>query len=229
MARARAAALANQLRGSAVVLPLPMLIRRSDLVIEAASAAAAPAIVTRALAAKKTVLAMSVGGLLPIAAKLQRGLTHGSDPLARGRLLIPSGAIAGLDGLKAAKAGALRRVTLTTRKPPRALGLTTPLRRPKTVFHGPATEAVRRFPQNINVAATLSLAGLGAARTTVRLIADPGVSRNIHEIEAVGDFGRLTARTENRPAPGNPKTSQLAILSAQAALHELAAAWRIGT
>lgn len=200
-----------------------MLIRRSDLVIEAASAAAAAGIVTRALSAKKTVFAMSVGGLLPIAGRLQRLTRQG------GHLLTPSGAIAGLDGVKAAGAGTLRRVTLTTRKPPRALGLTTRLRRPKTLFQGSAAQAVRQFPQNINVAATLALAGLGAARTTVRIIADPGVSTNTHEIEAIGAFGRLTARTENLPARGNPKTSALAILSAQAALQQFASTWRIGT
>lgn len=214
-------ALARRLR--VPVLPLPMLIRRSDLVIEAASAEAAPAIVTRALAARRTVLAMSVGGLLPIAARL-RALTRRG-----GQLLTPSGAIAGLDGIRAATLGGLRRVTLTTRKPPRALGLTGRVRRPITMFRGPAAQAVRRFPQNINVAATLALAGLGAARTMVRLVADPGVSRNVHEIDAVGEFGRLTVRAENRPSRRNPKTSALAILSAQAALQQLASAWRVGT
>ena len=219
---ARAAALARRLRCPVAIHPLAMLIRRSDLVIEAASAAAAPEIVTRALTARRTVLAMSVGGLLSIAARLRALSRRG------GHLLTPSGAIAGLDAVKAGCLGRLQRVVLTTRKPPAALGLKS-LTAPRTLFRGSAARAVRAFPQNINVAATLALAGVGPARTEVRIIADPAVTRNIHEIEAVGTFGRLTARVENRPSRENPKTSQLAILSAQAALESLASAWRIGT
>jgi len=219
---ARAAALARRLRGRVPVLPLAMLIRRSDLVLEAASAAAAPTIVIRALTARRTVLAMSVGGLLPITGRLRALCRRG------GRLLTPSGAIGGLDAIKAAKLGRLQRVVLTTRKPPAALGLGR-LTAPRTLFRGPASRAVAAFPQNINVAATLALAGIGPARTKVRIIADPAVTRNIHEIEAIGTFGRLTVRTENRPSRDNPKTSALAILSAQATLQQLASGWRIGT
>lgn len=219
---ARAAALARRLRGPVAVLSLAMLIRRSDFVLEAASASAAPTIVPRALTARRTVLAMSVGGLLPIAGRLRALCRRG------GRLLTPSGAIGGLDAVKAAQLGRLDRVTLTTRKPPAALGLRR-LTKPRTLFRGPAARAVKAFPQNINVAATLALAGAGPSRTEVRIIADPAVTRNCHEIEAVGAFGRLTARVENRPSRENPKTSQLAILSAQATLAQLASAWRIGT
>lgn len=209
-----------------------MLIRRSDLVIEATSASAAGAIVTDALTAGRRVIAMSVGGLLPLVARLPRLLARG------GELHVPTGAIAGLDAIKAARCGRLRRVTLTTRKPPRALqgapGLRHPSRlraltRPVTIFSGPASRAVKQFPQNINVAATLALAGLGASRTQVRIIADPTVRRNVHEIEAVGSFGRLTVRTENVPSARNPKTSELAVLSAQATLQQLASPWRVGT
>lgn len=228
--RRAAVALARRLSHPPPVLPLPMLIRRSDVIVEATAAAAAGPIVTRALRAGCDVVALSVGGLLPMASRLPQ-LTRGQGRprrTARGRLIIPSGAIAGLDGLKAARLGRLQRVTLTTRKPPTALGRPG-IRRPTTLFRGSAARAVRAFPQNINVAATLALAGLGAARTQVRIIADPAARRNIHEIEVVGRFGRLTVRTENRPSPNNPKTSELAVLSALAALQQTAQRWRIGT
>lgn len=231
--RAAADALARRLPSHPPVFSLAMLIRRSDLVLEAASAAAAPAIITRALAARRRVLAMSAGGVLRLAHRLETLTRRG------GELLIPSGAIAGLDGLKAARTGGLQRVTLTTRKPPQTLAgapgarrhraRLARLTRPLTLFRGTAARAVTAFPQNINVAATLALAGLGAARTQIRIIADPTITRNIHEIEAVGRFGRLTVRTENRPSPQNPKTSELAIESALAALGQLPQRWRIGT
>lgn len=231
--RRKADALAGRLRPRVPVLPLALLIQRSDVVAEAASAAAAPTIVRQALRRGRTVLALSVGGLLPLRHQFSRWTRGG------GRLLIPSGAIAGLDALKAARLGQLRRVTLTTRKPPRTLAeapgaaryrarlahLTSPL----TLFHGSAARAVRAFPQNVNVAATLALAGLGPTRTRVRIVADPTVRQNIHELEAVGTSGRLLVRTENRPSARNPKTSELAILSAAAALQSLAQSWRVGT
>ena len=231
--RRKADALARRLHRRIPILSLDRLIQRSDVVAEAASAAAAPTIVTRALRRGRTVMALSAGGLLPFHRQFSRWPRHG------GHLIIPSGAIAGLDGLKAARLGRLRRVTLTTRKPPRTLAdapgaaryrarlphLTAPL----TLFHGSAARAVRAFPQNVNVAATLALAGLGPARTRVRIVADPTVRRNIHELEAVGTCGRLVVRTENQPSARNPKTSELAILSATAALHALAQSWRVGT
>lgn len=220
----KATQLARLLRGRVPVLPLSMLIRRSALVIEAASAAAAPAIVARALRARRDVLAMSAGGLLPRAARWRRLAARG------GRLVIPSGAIAGLDGIKAARCGTLRRVVLTTRKPPAAFpGIPRGRRGPVVLFRGSAARAVRCFPQNINVAATLALAGLGATRTRVTIIADPAVRRNIHEIKAEGSFGRLTVRVENIPSRQNPKTSELAILSALATIQQLAHPWRVGT
>ncbi len=228
-----AAALARQLRGRIPVLPLAMIIRRSDVVLEATSTTAAPAIVTRALRAGRHVVALSVGGVAPLVAARRR------TRRGTGQLHIPSGAIGGLDALKAARLGTLRRVTLTTRKPPRALAGAPGLRlapqrlaqftRPRVVFHGSAAAAMRAFPQNINVAATLALAGIGPQRTTVTIIADPRVRRNIHELEAVGSFGRLTVRLENVPSPRNPKTSELAILSALATLEQLATPERVGT
>ncbi|MBI4313957.1 MAG: aspartate dehydrogenase [Candidatus Omnitrophica bacterium] len=229
---AHARRLAKQLKKNAPILPLSELIQRSHIVIEATSVSAAPAIVQRALQKGRTVVALSVGAILPFAQKLRRWVRNG-------RLQIPSGAIGGLDAVKAARHGGLRRVTLTTRKPPLSLKgaplLKTKrfnldrLKRPVTLFRGNAAQAIRAFPQNINVAATLSMAGLGAHKTRVRIIADPAIRRNIHEIEATGAFGRLNFRMENLPSKQNPKTSVLAVFSALTTLEQLAQNWHIGT
>ena len=87
------------------------------------------------------------------------------------------------------------------------------LKEPRILYEGPATEAVAKFPQNVNVAATLSLAGLGPEKTRVRVVADPGVHQNIHEIHARGAFGSFEIRLANWPNPDNPKTSLLSCLS----------------
>ena len=229
----QAAALSKRLRPPVPVLPLARLIRRNQLLIEAASPRAVETLLPKVIARKKALLLLSVGGLLRNPALLRRAVAR------KIRLYVPSGALAGLDGIKAAAIGRLRSVTLTTRKHPRALagapGLKRRgirlygLRRAKTIFEGSAAQAAAGFPQNINVAATLALAGLGGRRTHVRIVADPAARVNTHEVEAVGSFGRLFVRTENRPAPGNPKTSQLAIQSALAALNRILQPVQIGS
>jgi aspartate dehydrogenase len=155
------------------------------------------------------------------------------------RLYVPSGAIAGLDAIKGAMLGRVFKVTLTTRKSPRALegapyvvkkGIDLgALKEPTTIFSGSAEEAVPAFPANINVAAALSLAGIGADKTLVRIIADPACDKNIHEIEVEGDFGRLVTRMENVPSPHNPKTSYMAALSAIGLLQRITASLVVGT
>ncbi len=133
-------------------------------------------------------------------------------------IYIPSGAIGAIDALQAAKLRGLDEVSLTTRKPPRSLGKVEgvnleDLKEPRVLFEGPAIEAVVKFPQNVNVAATISLAGVGPQKTRVRVVADPTIDQNIHEIRAHGAFGSLEIRLANRPNPDNPKTSLLACLS----------------
>jgi aspartate dehydrogenase len=150
------------------------------------------------------------------------------------RIYIPSGAVGAIDALKAAKLGGLEEVTLTTRKPPRALGKVEgvnldEMKEPRTLFEGPATEAVVKFPQNVNVAATISLAGLGPDKTLVRVVADPAIDQNIHEIRARGAFGSLEIRLANRPNPDNPKTSLLACLSVISLLRRIRGTVQIGT
>lgn len=103
------------------------------------------------------------------------------------------------------------------------------LRRPTVLFDGFARKAAADFPQNINVAATLALTGLGPDRTRVRIIADPRIRNNTHEIVAVGRFGKLIIRAENRPSSQNPRTSILAVQSAVATLAEILDPVKIGT
>ena len=128
---------------------------------------------------------------------------------------------------------------LTTRKPPsRFAGAPyikehgidlSPIRKATVLFKGTAADAVQAFPANVNVAGTLSLAGVGYDDTVVRVIADPGVTRNMHEIKVTGEFGALTVRVENVVSPDNPKTSYIAILSAIATLKKLTEPVWVGT
>ena len=160
-------------------------------------------------------LLMSVGAL--VQGSLFSQLTARAEEKGC-RIYLPSGAIGAIDALQAAKLRGLDEVTLTTRKPPQSLGQIEgvnleDLREPRVLFEGPATEAVVKFPQNVNVAATLSLAGLGPEKTRVRVVADPGVQQNIHEIHARGAFGSFEIRLANWPNPDNPKTSLLSCLS----------------
>lgn len=205
----------------------PVVLTGCDLVVEAAGAAAVPGIAAAAGAAGADLLVMSVGSLLAGPAWAARFRRRG---LA---LLHPSGAVAGLDGLRAAACGGgLRRVTLVTRKPPRGLAgapyfRTRPralagLRRERVIFRGSARQAVRAFPANVNVAAAVALAGLGPDRTRVEVVADPAARRNSHTLVAEGGFGRMTAVTENVPSPENPRTSRLAGASALALIAEWA-------
>jgi len=130
-------------------------------------------------------------------------------------------------------------VVLTTSKPPAGLAGAPfvaenqidldEIKERTVLFEGTAQEAVKAFPANINVAASLSLAGIGPQRTQVRIIADPELSANVHQIEVIGKFGKLTTRTENLPSPSNPKTSYLAALSAVATLKSITEAAKIGT
>ena len=154
-------------------------------------------------------------------------------------LYVPSGGIGGMDALKGALAAGVEQVTIEVAKPPAAwrgiacvesLGIDlAKLRTPKTLFEGSAREGVPLFPQNVNIAAVLSLAGIGFDRTRMRVVADPGLTVNTHTIGVEGASGRFRIVFENIPAPENPKTSYLACYSVLAALREMGSKSRYGT
>lgn len=216
-----------------IITPLENLIRRSDLIVEAASAAIAARIVQKSLQQHKNVLILSVGGLAktqPWYSLLKR---------SRGTVWIPSGAVAGIDGLQAAREAGIRRVRLVTRKPPKGLQGAPyfkkrrfPIlrgRQERCVFRGSAAQAVRAFPQNVNVAAVLSLAGIGFQKTKVEIWTSKAYRRNRHEIFVEAKSGRLHFEMENLPSPDNPRTSALAVYSAVATLKKILSTLRIGT
>jgi aspartate dehydrogenase len=146
------------------------------------------------------------------------------------RVLVPAGAIAGLDGLTALRRSGLRRVRYVSAKPPEAwrgtpaeaaldLGA---VREPVTFFAGPAREAARLYPQNANLAATVALAGVGLDRTEVELVADPSLTGNVGRVEAEGELGSLLVELAGPPAAGNPKTSAITAYSIVEALESRA-------
>lgn len=229
----RARELASRLSSQIAIKSIEEIADEVDLVIEAASAKAVPKVIMAALSKGKDALIMSTGGLLERLDLLESARNRGVH------IFLPSGAIAGLDAVKAAKGGRISSVYLRTSKPPSGLkgapwvvekGLDLDnIGQPKVIFQGNALEAARGFPANINVAATLSLAGIGADQTKVEIVADPNLRRNVHEIQIEGDFGRIITRCENLPAPSNPKTSYLAVLSAIALLKGITDSVRVGT
>jgi aspartate dehydrogenase len=146
-------------------------------------------------------------------------------------LVVVSGAIGGLDALAAAAIGGLTRVTHTTRKPPRALlppEEASTLKEPQELYRGSAREGALKFPESINVAAAVSLAGLGFDHTEVRVIADPAVLRNTHEVTAEGAFGSLRFEIRNVPTDANPRTGRLVAMSILHALRKRQAPLVVG-
>ena len=229
----KALLLQRALPSSVRIVSWETLVRRSDLVIEAASASISARVAAKALKRDKQVLIMSVGGLLEDS-RWARILKQ-----TRGKLWIPSGAVAGVDALLAARQGTLRRVQLITSKPPQGLAEAPYFKKKKfpvlqgaktyCLFRGKAREAVRAFPQNVNVAAVLALAGIGAEKTEVEIWTSKTFRRNRHEITIEGNFGSIHTCVENIPAPRNPKTSYLAVLSACAVLEKIFSPLKIGT
>jgi aspartate dehydrogenase len=213
-------------------LDLEWLIRESDLVVEAATQAALREFGPSVLTAGRHLMVLSVGGLVGVLDEWARlAEKHGC------RILVPSGAVAGLDGMKGAREAGISSVTMETRKPPRGLAGAPWIEQQKIdldaiaretlVFEGPATEAVKAFPANVNVVAAVSLASVGPERTRIRIYAVPGQQRNQHRVTVEGEFGRLVVEIENVPSE-NPRTGKLSYLSAIAMLRELGASTQIG-
>ena len=220
---ARARTLARR-QSAAVVTDLDALAEHAPLVIEAAGGDVVRAHAKRWLARGADVMVLSAGALIDDSFRDELLAVARAQ---RRRVLVPSGAIAGVDGVRAAAIAGLRTLTLRATKPPRALaGAPFVIERAldldafaaaTTIFAGSVGDAVRAFPNNVNVAAVLSLAGRGVD-VRVEIVADPHAATNVQEIEASGAFGSFSVRLDNQPSAANPMTSYLAPLSALAML-----------
>jgi len=194
-----------------------------DIVFEAASQGAVEEYAEEIITQGKDLVIMSVGSLLDD--KFMKKI----EKIARQKkckIYLPSGAVCGIDGILSASVDGIDEVTLVTTKPPESLGKK--LDRRSILFDGYARDAVKKFPMNINVAASLSIAGIGFDKTKVEIVADPVVTRINHKILAHGKFGRLRAEVENMPNPNNPKSSYMASLSAIATLKQIVNPIQIG-
>jgi aspartate dehydrogenase len=233
--RSRIEALEKECRSVKCVDNYEEALEKADLVIETASPSAVVEYVPPALEKGKDVLVMSVGAFV------DEGFEEKCRILAkqnRCKIYIPSGAVCGIEGVCAAALEELEEVILMSYKPPDALrgvkyiaerGIDLDgLKRHKVVFNGHAKDAVKYFPKNINVAATLSLAGLGLERTSVRIVVDPKATRNTHRIIAKGRFGEIECWARNRPFPKNPRTSYLAALSLISAVNKITGSMWVG-
>jgi aspartate dehydrogenase len=215
------------------LVDLPELGRLADVVVEAAPAAVFEQIATGAIEAGRIFVPSSVGALLPRMHLVERARATGA------RIIVPTGALLGLDAVRAAAEGEVATVTIETRKPPRGLagapyldqhgidvaGITTPT----LVFKGNAYDAAQGFPANVNVAAALALAGIGPERTMVEIWADTNVTRNTHTIRVDAASARLTMTIENVPSEENPRTGKITPLSILACLRGLTSTLKVGS
>jgi len=218
--------------GAVPIVGLADLADTADLVIECAPAALMDEIAQPVLRAGKKLLVLSAGALLPRPELLELAKKHG------GQIIVPTGALLGLDAVCAAAEGQIHSVQMTTRKPPNGLSgapyllenriQVDDVREPLRVFSGSARDAAKGFPANVNVAVALSLAGIGPDRTRIDIWADPTVTRNTHRIQVDSDSARIDMTIENIPSE-NPKTGRITALSVIAALRKFHAPLRVGT
>ncbi|WP_213769754.1 aspartate dehydrogenase [Bradyrhizobium sp. dw_78] len=220
------------LTNAPAILPIESLSEVADIVIECAPSSLLPSIVGPFVSKGKTAIVLSAGALLEHDELIDLAKRNG------GQIVVPTGALIGLDAVTAAAEGTIHSVRMVTRKPVRGLAgapyilehkidienITEPLK----IFDGTAREAAKGFPANLNVAVALSLAGIGADRTKLEIWADPSVSRNMHRIEVDSDSARFSMAIENIPSE-NPKTGLITALSVIAYLRKRHSALRVGT
>lgn len=219
-------------RHKPLILPLADL-AACDIVVEAAPAAVFEEVASAAIEAGRIFIPSSVGALLPRMHLVERAKETGA------RIIVPTGALLGLDAVRAAAEGNVESVTIETRKPPRGLagapyleqaGINLDaIREPTRIFQGNAYDAARGFPANVNVAAALALAGIGPERTMVEIWADPTVARNTHTIRVEAEAARLTMTIENVPSEENPRTGRITPLSILTCLRGLTATLKVGS
>ena len=205
----------------------------ADIVVECVPIAQFEKVAIPVIDAGRILVVLSAGALLPREQLIRRALAAGA------RIIVPTGALLGLDAVRAAAEGPIQSVSIETRKPPGGLAgapyleknaiSVSNLREPRLVFEGNALEAAAGFPANVNVAAALALAGIGPMRTKVRIWADPGVDRNVHTIVVEADAARFTMKIENVPSADNPRTGKLVALSVVACLRGLVSPLKVGS
>jgi aspartate dehydrogenase len=215
------------------VVALAELSRHAEVVVECAPAAVFREVALPAIEAGRIFMPASVGQLL------EHDDLIGLARRTGARIIVPTGALLGLDAVRAAAEGTIHSVTMVTRKPPRGLAgapyleqngiVLDDLREPLKVFEGSAREGARGFPANVNVAAALSLAGIGPDRTRLEIWADPAIERNTHRIVVEADSARFEMTIENVPSDENPRTGKITALSMLAALRALTATFKVGS
>lgn len=221
------------LRRPVPVLALAELADVADVVIECAPASVFAEVAEPAVKAGRVFMPISVGALLSHWHVVGLAANHGA------RIIVPSGALLGLDAVRAVAEGEIHSVRMITRKPPRSLAGSpyveqhgielNDIKQPLKVFEGTAREGTLGFPANVNVAAALGLAGIGADRTQLEIWADPTVDRNTHNIVVEADSARFELKIENVPTEQNPRTGKTVALSVIATLRRLVSPLIIGT
>jgi len=215
------------------VLPLPELAEAADVVVECAPSAVFRQVAESAIQLGRVLIPISVGALIDNWDLVEKATKTGA------RINIPTGALVGLDAVRAAAQGTVSRVTIITRKPPAGLAGSSYLinnnihvdeiTEPTKVFEGTARSGVAAFPANVNVAAALGLAGIGPDQTMLEIWADPSIDRNTHSIQVEADSARMELKIENVPSKENPRTGRIVALSIIAALRRLVDPLTVGS
>ena len=230
--RSKAEAFLKEIGCKAPLVTIEALAADADIVVECAPPAVLAEVAAPVLTAGKKLMVLSAGMLLRHPELIALAKEHG------GQIIVPTGALIGFDAVSAAAESEIQSVKMITRKPVKGLlgapylvkhnidiaDISGPLR----VFQGSARDAAAGFPENVNVAAALSLAGIGADRTSIEIWADPSVTRNIHRVVVESDSARFEMSIENIPSV-NPKTGRITALSVLAALRKMTAPLRVGT
>ncbi len=223
--------------GMVEAVDLPDLLSAADLVIEAAAPDVVREVLEGTLDRGADVMVLSSGGLVD---PELRSWAEAAAARSGSIISVPSGAIGGIDVLKAASVGKVHRFELNTVKHPGSVrpsdafteevGIDPVSIKERTlIFEGSPEQAIRYFPRNVNVSSTLAIAAMAEAGLIVRVTLDPDIERNRHELVVEGDFGRMTLALDNVPSAETPGTSELAVMSAIAALHAYVRSTRIGT